>query len=226
MINPAGYTTTSIALMDALLAAELPVIEVHVTNIHRREEFRQHSYVSKAAVGVICGLGVRGYALALTAMADLLRRRGQRMTRIPFDPDAIRALAAVLTETGLTEIEIAEKDSRIRVVRAAGPGDGRRCAGRVPLAAAAAAAPRGRARRTRSHPGRGASARWSASPICSPEPGAPPFVTVGQTRRRRPDAAADRGDEDLQPDQGTEGRHRDAHPGRPTARRWSTAKCC
>ena len=72
VINPAGYTTTSIALMDAILAVELPAIEVHVTNIHRREEFRHHSYVSKAAVGVICGLGVRGYALALRAMADLL----------------------------------------------------------------------------------------------------------------------------------------------------------
>ena len=60
IINPAGYTTTSIALLDALLATELPVIEVHVTNIHRREEFRQHSYVSKAAVGVICGLGIIG----------------------------------------------------------------------------------------------------------------------------------------------------------------------
>ncbi len=73
VINPAGYTTTSIALMDALLASELPVIEVHITNIHRREEFRQHSYVSKVAVGVICGLGVAGYALALTAMAELLQ---------------------------------------------------------------------------------------------------------------------------------------------------------
>jgi 3-dehydroquinate dehydratase-2 len=72
IINPAGYTTTSIALMDALLASELPVIEVHVTNIHRREEFRQHSYISKVAVGVICGLGIAGYALALTAMAELL----------------------------------------------------------------------------------------------------------------------------------------------------------
>ncbi len=72
VINPAGYTTTSIALMDALLAVELPVIEVHVTNIHRREAFRQDSYVSKAAVGVICGLGIRGYALALTGMAELL----------------------------------------------------------------------------------------------------------------------------------------------------------
>jgi 3-dehydroquinate dehydratase-2 len=75
VINPAGYTTSSIALMDALLAAELPVIEVHVTNIHRREQFRQHSLVSKAATGVICGLGINGYALALTAMADLLEAR-------------------------------------------------------------------------------------------------------------------------------------------------------
>ncbi len=72
VINPAAYTTTSIALLDALLAIELPVIEVHITNIHRREEFRQHSYVSRAAVGVIAGLGVRGYTLALQAMAEIL----------------------------------------------------------------------------------------------------------------------------------------------------------
>ena len=72
VINPAGYTTTSIALMDALLAVDLPVIEVHITNIHRREEFRHHSYVSKAATGVIAGLGVEGYALALRAMAELV----------------------------------------------------------------------------------------------------------------------------------------------------------
>ncbi len=77
VINPAGFTTTSIALMDALLATDLPVIEVHITNIHRREEFRQHSYVSKAAVGVICGLGINGYGLALTAMADLLEARDE-----------------------------------------------------------------------------------------------------------------------------------------------------
>jgi 3-dehydroquinate dehydratase-2 len=77
VINPAGYTHTSIGLMDALLATDLPVIEVHVTNIHRREEFRHHSYVSKAAVGVICGLGINGYALALTAMADLLEARDE-----------------------------------------------------------------------------------------------------------------------------------------------------
>ena len=72
VINPAGYTTTSVALMDALLAVELPVIEVHITNIHRREEFRHHSFVSKAAMGVICGLGIRGYSLALTALAEII----------------------------------------------------------------------------------------------------------------------------------------------------------
>ncbi len=59
-------------MLDALLAVGLPVIEVHITNIHRREEFRHHSFVSKAATGVIAGLGVQGYALALQAMAGLV----------------------------------------------------------------------------------------------------------------------------------------------------------
>jgi 3-dehydroquinate dehydratase II len=75
VINPGGYSHTSVALMDALLATDLPVIEVHITNIHRREEFRHLSFVSKVAVGVICGLGIGGYALALTAMAELLEER-------------------------------------------------------------------------------------------------------------------------------------------------------
>ncbi len=72
VINPGGYSHTSIAVMDALLAVELPSIEVHVSNIHRREKFRRHSYVSRAATGVICGLGIQGYALALTALAGLM----------------------------------------------------------------------------------------------------------------------------------------------------------
>jgi 3-dehydroquinate dehydratase-2 len=72
VINPGGYGHTSIALMDALLAAELPVVEVHLTNIHAREDFRRHSLVSRAANGVICGLGIRGYGLALTAIAEII----------------------------------------------------------------------------------------------------------------------------------------------------------
>ena len=86
VINPAGYTTTSIGLMDALLAVDLPVIEVHITNIHRREAFRHDSYVSKAATGVIAGLGVQGYALALQAMADLVAPEGASDSRA-LDPD-------------------------------------------------------------------------------------------------------------------------------------------
>jgi len=72
VINPAGYTNTSIAILDALLLSELPVIEVHLSNIHRREEFRHMSYISKAAKGVICGLGGHGYVLAVEAMARIL----------------------------------------------------------------------------------------------------------------------------------------------------------
>jgi len=67
-----GLSHTSIALMDALTASDLPVVEVHMSNIHRREEFRHHSYVSRVARGVIVGLGGHGYELALDAMARLL----------------------------------------------------------------------------------------------------------------------------------------------------------
>ena len=72
ILNAGALTHTSVALLDALSAAELPVIEVHLSNIFRRESFRHHSYVSLAANGVICGLGARGYELALDGIASLI----------------------------------------------------------------------------------------------------------------------------------------------------------
>jgi 3-dehydroquinate dehydratase-2 len=72
IINAGAYTHTSIAILDALTAAERPVIELHLSNVYRREGFRHHSYVSAAAQGVICGFGPKGYELAVEAMADLL----------------------------------------------------------------------------------------------------------------------------------------------------------
>ena len=71
VLNPAGYTTTSIAILDAILAVKLPVVEIHITNIHARESFRHDSYVSKGAKAVICGFGIDGYALAIAGLAAL-----------------------------------------------------------------------------------------------------------------------------------------------------------
>ncbi len=72
IINAAAYTHTSVAILDALLACDVPVIELHLSNIYKREEFRHHSFVSRAATGIICGFGAHGYELAVEAMAHLI----------------------------------------------------------------------------------------------------------------------------------------------------------
>lgn len=74
IINPAAFTHTSVALRDALLAVSIPFIEVHLSNIHARESFRQHSYFSDIAVGVISGFGAQGYELALQAAIHFLTK--------------------------------------------------------------------------------------------------------------------------------------------------------
>jgi acetyl-CoA carboxylase biotin carboxyl carrier protein len=104
------------------------------------------------------------------------------MTRIPFDPDAIRMLAAVLTETGLSEIEIAEKDSRIRVVRAVGPAVAPVTVAAVPHAPVAVPAPTQASAEAElaAHPGAVTSPMVGVAYLL-PEPGAAPFVSVGQT---------------------------------------------
>jgi len=72
IINPAAFTHTSVALRDALLGVDIPFIEVHISNVHAREAFRHHSYLSDVAVGVICGLGTQGYELALQRAMRLI----------------------------------------------------------------------------------------------------------------------------------------------------------
>lgn len=75
LINPAAYTHTSVAIRDALSTVALPVIEIHLSNIYAREEFRHHSYISSIAVGVIGGFGTHGYTLALEAMIQILQKK-------------------------------------------------------------------------------------------------------------------------------------------------------
>lgn len=79
VINPAAYTHTSVAILDALQACDgLPIIEVHISNVHKREEFRRHSYVSLAASGVIAGCGTQGYLLALERVARLIAEKKKK----------------------------------------------------------------------------------------------------------------------------------------------------
>jgi 3-dehydroquinate dehydratase-2 len=73
IINPGAYGHTSVAILDAVLATQLPVVEVHITNIHARESFRRHTHLSAAAKAVICGFGTEGYALAIAGLAALAK---------------------------------------------------------------------------------------------------------------------------------------------------------
>ena len=74
IINAAGYTHTSVSILDALLAVKIPTIEVHITNIYNREEFRKKSLISKAANGIICGFGINGYIMALDSIKKIVNK--------------------------------------------------------------------------------------------------------------------------------------------------------
>jgi 3-dehydroquinate dehydratase-2 len=72
VINPGGYSHTSIAILDAILGVAVPTIEVHISNIHARESFRHHSYISRGAKAVLCGFGIEGYRLAIAGLAEMV----------------------------------------------------------------------------------------------------------------------------------------------------------
>jgi 3-dehydroquinate dehydratase-2 len=77
IINPAAFTHTSVAIRDAIMGVNIPFIEVHISNVHAREEFRHHSFFSDVAVGVICGLGIQGYELALQSAMNILNNKNK-----------------------------------------------------------------------------------------------------------------------------------------------------
>jgi 3-dehydroquinate dehydratase-2 len=77
IINAGAYSHTSVAVLDALTALDRPIVEVHLSNLFKREPFRHHSHISAVAVGLICGFGAHGYLLALDAMAERLRAAGR-----------------------------------------------------------------------------------------------------------------------------------------------------
>jgi 3-dehydroquinate dehydratase-2 len=86
VINPAAFTHTSVAILDALNTCEFPIIEVHVSNVHKREAFRHHSFVSGVASGVIAGFGTQGYQLALRRLARLIDDKGRAGSRARQSP--------------------------------------------------------------------------------------------------------------------------------------------
>ena len=77
IINAAGYTHTSVAILDALKVLTIPIIELHITNIYNREDFRHKSLISQAAMGIICGFGTKGYVMAIEAMKDIIKNENR-----------------------------------------------------------------------------------------------------------------------------------------------------
>ncbi len=120
VFNPGAFTHTSIALRDALLGVGIPFIEVHLSNVHAREDFRQHSYLSDVARGVITGLGAKGYEYALT-LCD-----GRAGSVTPMDLRKIKKLIDMVEESGISELEVRNGEETIRISRPLAPEERRR----------------------------------------------------------------------------------------------------
>ena len=146
LINPAAYTHTSVAIRDALAGVGIPFVEIHLSNVHRREPFRHHSYFSDQAEGVICGLGWKGYLYALEFALDRLRAPARRAAEFQTRPILAPATAAsqapallriergflmdlrklktlidLVSESGISELEVTEGEGKVRIVKNAPP---------------------------------------------------------------------------------------------------------
>ena len=111
IINAGGYTHTSVAIHDALKILKIPIIELHITNIYNREDFRHKSLISKIAKGIICGFGIEGYIMALKSNENLFKK-------MKIDKKLIKELVDHLSEFNLTEIEYQEGQTKIKVSKA------------------------------------------------------------------------------------------------------------
>ena len=109
IINAGGYTHTSVAILDALKILKIPIIELHISNIYNREDFRHKSLVSKVAKGLICGFGAEGYIMSLTAMNRFLMK---------IDKKLIKELVENLKEFELTELEYQDGQTKVKVSKA------------------------------------------------------------------------------------------------------------
>ena len=110
IINAGGYTHTSVAIHDALKILKIPIIELHISNIYNREEFRHKSLISKVAKGIICGFGADGYIMSLNAIKKFLKMK--------IDKKLIKELVDNLKEFELTELEYQEGQTKIKVSKA------------------------------------------------------------------------------------------------------------
>ena len=166
IINAGGYTHTSVAIHDALKILKIPIIELHITNIYNREDFRHKSLISGVASGIICGFGINGYFMSIDALKNIFKK-------MKIDKKIIKELVDYLSEFNLTELEYQDGDKKIKVSKASKNFVGQNVSDKLVSSNKAVLSEQSDAEGNR-----------IKSPIIgtaylAPEPGGKPFVKVG-----------------------------------------------